>query len=179
LLVEVNAFTKPEPFESRKLKTLIAEVLAEKGEADLIARYALEGFSVNVLSVRRTLVEKMLGVIKDSYNEDPVSKLSDRIRHLYDICLILKHGEYRAFVASNEFKPLCDLCIDDEKAGFFEYSDCFEQPLLGAPIFSEFGNWRASLDATYTGAFSELVYGDMPSMSDIEEALNFIKGNLK
>jgi len=179
LLVEVNAFTKPEPFESRELQTLIAEVLAEKGETDLIAQYALEGFSVNVLSVRRTLVEKMLGVIKDSYNEDPVAKLSDRIRHLYDICLILKHDEYRGFVASEDFKPLCDLCIEDEKAGLFEYSDCFEQPLLGAPIFSEFGNWRSSLDTAYTGAFSDLVYGDLPTMSDIEEAFDFIKGNLK
>ncbi len=179
LLVEVNAFTKPEPFETRELQTLIAEVLTEKGEANLIAQYALEGFSVNVLSVRRTLVEKMLGVIKDSYNEDPVAKLSDRIRHLYDICLILKHDEYRAFVASEEFKPLCDLCIEDEKAGFFEQSDCFEQPLIDAPIFSGFGNWRSSLGATYTGTFSDLVYGDLPTMSDIEEAFSFIKGNLK
>ncbi len=179
LLVEVNAFTKPEPFESRELQTLIAEVLADKGKADLIVQYELEGFSVNVLSVRRTLVEKMLGVIKDSYNEDPIAKLSDRIRHLYDICLILKHDEYRLFVASDDFQPLCDLCIEDEKAGFFEQSDCFEQPLIDAPIFSELGNWRASLSVTYTGTFSDLVYGDLPTMSDVEEAFNFIKGNLR
>jgi len=179
LLVEVNAFTQPEPFESRELQTLIAEVLIEKGEADLIAQYELENFSVNVLSVRRTLVEKMLGVIKDSYNEDPIAKLSDRIRHLYDICQILKHDEYRNFVASEDFKPLCDLCIEDEKAGFFEQSDCFEQPLIDAPIFSEFGNWHVSLGATYTGVFSNLVYGELPEMSEIEEAFNFIKRNLK
>jgi len=179
LLVEVNAFTKPEPFESRELQTLIAEVLAKKGEADLIAQYGLEGFSVNVLSVRRTLVEKLLGAIKDSYNEDPVTKLSDRIRHLYDICQILKYDEYRIFIASSEFKPLCDLCIEDEKAGFFEQSYCFEKPLIDAPIFSEFGNWRVTLGATYTGAFSDLVYGDLPTMDDIEEAFNFIKGHLK
>ena len=179
LLVEVNAFTKPEPFESRELQTLIAEVLTEKGKADLIAQYALEGFSVNVLSVRRTLVEKMLGVIKDSYNEDPIAKLSDRIRHLYDICQILKHDEYRSFVASKDFKPLCELCIEDEKAGIFEYSDCFEEPLLSAPIFSEFESWRVPLGATYTGVFSELVYGDLPTLSEIEAAFYFLKENLK
>jgi len=179
LLVEVNAFTKPEPFESRELQTLIAEVLAKKGEPDLIAQYVLEGFSVNVLSVRRTLVEKMLGVIKDSYNEEPVAKLSNRIRHLYDICLILKHNEYRAFVTSEEFMALCNICIEDEKTGFFEQSGCFEQPLIDAPIFSEFGNWQASLGVTYTGVFSHLVYGDLPTMSDIKEALDFIKNNLK
>jgi hypothetical protein len=179
LLVEVNAFTNPEPFESRELQTLIAEMLTEKGETDLIAQYTLEGFSVNVLSVRRTLVEKMLGVIKDSYNKDPVAKLSDRIRHLYDICLILKQNEYREFVTSKDFKPLCELCIEDEKAGFFEYSDCFEHPLGNAPIFSQFKNWRSSIGVIYLGTFSNLVYGDLPTMGDIEEVLDFLKENLR
>jgi len=81
LLVEINSFTNPEPFESRILQTLIAEVLVQKNEIDLITQYALEAFSINVLSVKRTLVEKILGVIKDSYNEDLVAKLSDHIRH--------------------------------------------------------------------------------------------------
>ncbi len=118
LLIEVNTFTNPEPFETRELQTFIAEVLTEKGETDLIAQYVLEGFPVNVLSVRRTLVEKMLGVIKDSYHEDPVARMSVRIRHIYDVCLILKNDEYRDFIASDEFMSLCNICIEDEKAGF-------------------------------------------------------------
>lgn len=178
LLVEINSFTNPEPFESRKLQTLIAEVLAEKGRNDLIAQYALEDFSVNVLSVRRTLVEKMLGVIKDSYNEAPAAKLSDRIRHLYDICLILKHDEYRNFITGKDFKPLCELCIVDEKAGFLIDSDCFERSLIDAPLFSQFSDWRTSLNTTYTGTFSYLVYGELPTMDEIEHAINFIKENL-
>ncbi len=179
LLVEVNAFTNPEPFESRELQSLIAEVLVKKGEVDLVIQYGLEGFFVNVLSVKRTLVEKLLGVIKDSYNEDPAAKLSDRIRHLYDICMILKHDEYRDFVTSNEFKSLCNVCAKDEKAGAFEYSNCFEKPLIDAPLFSRFEDWRSSLGATYTGMFSGLVYGDLPSMNEIEGALDFVKKNLK
>ncbi len=92
-----------------------------RGRMDLVAQFSLERFSIHVLSVRRTLVEKMLGVIKDSYNDDPVAKLSDRIRHLYDICLILREDEYRGFVQSDEFKSLYNLCIEDEKSSFFEY----------------------------------------------------------
>ena len=179
LIVEINSFTNPEPFESRKLQTLIAEVLAQINQSELIAQYSLEDFSINVLSVSRTLVEKMLGVIKDSYNEDPVAKLSDRIRHLYDICLILKHDEYRDFVTSDDFKSLCNICIGDEKAGFFAYSDCFDKPLIDAPLFSKFKDWRPSLNAIYTGIFADLVYGDLPTVDEIEEALYFIKENLK
>jgi len=179
LLIEINSFTTPEPFESRKLQTFIAEVLDKKSEHDLIAQYDLEHFSINVLSVRRTLTEKILGVIKDSYHEHPASRLSDRIRHLYDICLILKHDEYRDFVASNDFKPLYELCIKDEQTGFFRDSSYLERELIEAPLFSKFTDWRSSLNTTYTGVFSDLVYDDLPPIEDIEETLNFIKKNLQ
>jgi len=43
----------------------------------------------------------MLGVIKDSYNEDLIAKLSDRIRHLYDICQILKHVHFQIWFMVN------------------------------------------------------------------------------
>lgn len=179
LLIEVNSFTNPEPFESIKLQTLIAEVLAKIDKTDLITQYSLEDFSINVLSVRRTLVEKILGVIKDSYNEEPAEKLSGRIRHLYDICLILKHDEYRDFIIGKDFKPLCNICIEDEESGFFGYSDCFDKPLVDAPLFSNFKDWYLSINSTYTGIFADLVYGDLPTMDEIEDALSFIKKNLK
>lgn len=80
LLLEINAFTRLEPYELRELKTFIAEVLEEKDQQQLIDQFGLQSYCVNVLSVKRTLVEKMLGVIKDSYHTDPIAKLSDRIR---------------------------------------------------------------------------------------------------
>lgn len=94
LLIEINAFTHPEPYELRKMQSLIAEVLFKLGRADLVSQFGLDSFSVKVLSVKRTLIEKMLGAIKDSYTENPAARLSSRIRHLYDICLILRHSEF-------------------------------------------------------------------------------------
>lgn len=179
LLIEVNAFTHPEPFELRQIQTLISDTLLTLGRADLIAQFGLEGFSVNVLSVRRTLVEKMLGLIKDSYSETPVARLSARIRHLYDICLILHHKEYRSFVQGDEFTKLCDRCIADERAGFFGNSDCFEKPLTSAPLFSHFAEWRAALEVVYRGPFADLVFGEMPDMNEIMEALAFLQKHMR
>ena len=179
ILIEVNAFTHPEPYELRQIQTLIAETLPILGRADLIADFGLEHFSINVLSVRRTLVEKMLGIIKDSYSENPVDRLSVRIRHLYDICLILRQDEYRAFVQGEEFKLLCEICIADEKAGFSLQADCFEKPLSDAPLFSAFEKWRPTLENTYRGIFADLVFGEMPDMDEIRHALGFLHENLK
>lgn len=179
LLIEVNAFTHPEPFELRTIRPLISDALQNLGREDLISEYSLQEFSINVLSVRRTLVEKMLGVIKDSYDENPVARLSDRIRHLYDICMILRHDEYKNFIQSEEFMPLCEICIQDERAGFFKYSDCFEKPLKSAPLFSEFKTWRPSVEITYNGLFADLVYGDRPTMDEIAQAINLLRDGLE
>ena len=179
LLIEINAFTNPEPSEMRELRTLIAEDLTKKGRTDLVARFGLEDFSIKVLSPERTLVEKMLRIIKDSYSNNPVASLSAHVRHLYDICLILRHKKYRDFIASGGFKSMCDKCIADEKAGTFEHSDCFEKPLMNAPLFSGFETWRSSLSKTYTDTLSQLVHDDLPDMDEISDTLRLLQKHLK
>jgi hypothetical protein len=101
LLIEVNAFTTPEPYDSREIQTLIAETLADQNRHDLIEEYELEIFTLNVLSVRRTLTEKILGVVKDSYHEDPIAQLGLRIRHLYDVCQILRKRQTNHILVSH------------------------------------------------------------------------------
>lgn len=178
LLIEVNAFTRPEPCERKELRTVIADVLSGKEEKTLMDQYGLGSFSVNVLSAERTLIEKMLGAIKDSYSDNPEDTLSSRIRHLHDICLILRKKEYRDFVQSAEFGLLCTRCIEDEKAGFFKYSDCLEKPLSRAPLFSSFSKWQRALSRIYKGPFADLVYGEQPEISELFEALDYLRKNL-
>ena len=178
LLLEVNASTEPEPFELMELQTIIAEVLRTLGKEELIESYGLEGFSINVLSVKRTLVEKILRAIKDSYADDPEDRLADKIRHLYDICLILRDEDLRGFVEGEDFRSLCEICIEAEKNGIFDGAELLEKPLTDAPLFNEFSKWKSSLDKTYRGVFAELVYGEMPSLDEVEEALLFIRSNI-
>lgn len=177
--MEVNAFTRPEPFETVELQCLIAEALLKLGKDNLIEQFGLESFAIKVLSVRRTLIEKILGVIKDSYNDDPVNKLSIRIRHLYDICLIMRQDDIQSFLGTNEFRDLCKVCIEDEKSGFFESKNYLEKPLADAPLFNEFKNWQASLATTYNGVFSDLIYGELPSMAEISEKLSVLHDSLR
>lgn len=175
LMVEVNSFTKPEPYEKRLIQSFIGIALDGAGQKDLIAEYQLEAFHVNVLSVERTLVEKLLGVVKDSYHDDPVGKLTIRIRHLYDICLILRVDAHNSFLQSAGFQVVCEKCIEDEMTGKYEGAVYLSEPLINAPIFSNFPSWRAGLEGVYQGAFSDLVYGQLPIMDEIEQTLDRIR----
>lgn len=174
LLIEINTFTVPEPFESVQLQSYIAEFLTSQNRTDLVNQYNLDGFSFNVLTVRRTLVEKILRTIKDSYSDHPVEALTKRIRHLYDINQILKQEKYRNFIRSSDFKRLCDICVKDDLVGSFDGAHRFHQPLSKAPLFSQLEHWSNSLNKAYTRNFSDLVYGDLPGIDEINEAIGFI-----
>lgn len=178
LLIEVNAFTQPEPYEKMNLQTLITDVLAEQGRVDLIEGFGLQAFPINVLSIRRTLVEKLLGVIKDSYHQDPIAQLSKRIRHLYDICLILNVDGIKDFVGSDDCIQLLNICIADEKKGDMGRAEFLAHPLTNAPLFSQFEYWKPALLETYNGVFSQLVYGQLPEIDSIHESLIFIQDKL-
>lgn len=174
LLIEINAFTTPEPLEVLPIQTLIADALQSQERTDLIEDYGLADFPVQVLSIRRTLVEKLLGIVKDSYHDDPVARLSSRIRHLYDIRQILKREEYQAFLEGDDFHALCTACIEDERFGGFEQAAYLESPLDQAPIFNKFQEWSPALRQTYENVFSQFVYGELPAMEEIEEVIALI-----
>lgn len=178
LLVELNAFTKPEPYKTLELQSLIAEMLIDNNKEEYIEQYNLQSFSINVLSVGRTLVEKILRVIKDSYHSDPIGELSNHIRHLYDIDSILRQDEYHNFVLSTDFKLSIQKCIEDEKHGEFKSVECLDKPLADAPLFSNFNQWRKQLEPVYIGIFSDFVYEQLPSITSIEQSLMFLRDNL-
>ncbi len=180
LLIEVNTFVRPEPFERMRLRAFVADTLAEQGREDEIAGYGLEGFFINVLSVERTLVEKTLAVIKHSYHSDPVSSLSDRFRHLYDICMILRREEHKRFVRSEEeFSALLRRCVADEVAMGSRRTEWLERPLHEAPLFPGFADWREPLEEACKGGFAQLVYGGLPEIDEIGAALALLRDALR
>jgi len=179
LLVEVNTFTRPEPYERKPIQSMIADMLMSEGRQDLVDQYELGPFELNVLSVQRTLIEKLLGIIKDSYYENPIARLNNRIRHIYDVCMILREPTIRDFVCSDEFSELCQRCIADEMESWGEdQTACLCEPLHAAPLFHRFDEWWPGIESTYTNAFADLVYGDLPDIEEIKETLDFLQQKL-
>lgn len=143
----------------------------------LIEQYNLQAFELNVLAVERTLAEKILFLVKKSHEEDPVSKLSTGIRHLYDINKILKQDRLRNIVCTPEFPRLIEECVAQE-ASCFEKKEWHDLPLKCAPIFENFNKWAPSLERAYYGEFKNLVCGDLPEFSQVKNSIKFIHDSL-
>ena len=81
LIIETAVYIKAYPCEKLQATSIIYDYLKQNGYDDLITRYGLEPFEVNVQAASRTLIDKLYA-LGDYYLSDAVQEHS---RHIYDI----------------------------------------------------------------------------------------------
>ncbi len=93
LLVEINSFANPYPFQKCKRQSFLTEFLQKTGNENLIEEYDMQPFEVNVLDRRRTLTEKLVSLLRCSLADNYMSELTAKIRHFYDLHFLLNDAE--------------------------------------------------------------------------------------
>ncbi len=174
ILIEVNSFTKPVPFSQKVINSYIGEFLFEHNRSDLISKYDLHSFSLNTLDVERTLIEKIMGIVKYSYLEDYENVFLNKIRHFYDISLILRRDKYADFLKSDgAVKLLNDVVIaEDNIPGKFK-KDWLKNPLSDAKIFTCSDAIVPKLSKYIQGDFRKMVFDQ--SLPDVDEITDILK----
>ncbi len=81
LIIETAVYIKAYPCEKLQATSIIYDYLKDSGYADLITKYELEPFELNVQTAGRTLIDKLYA-LGDYYLSDAVREHS---RHIYDI----------------------------------------------------------------------------------------------
>lgn len=103
LIIEINSFANPFPFEKREITCLIGTSLAINKQNDLIKKFDLLPFGVNVMDKQQTLLEKLISLFRFSFEGNPVAGVSGKIRHFYDLHFLLSDRDCRTFVDSDSF----------------------------------------------------------------------------
>jgi hypothetical protein len=104
LILEINSFANPVPFENQAVNSMIAQFLIETGNEKAIKKYHLEPFELNVLAPYSTLIEKILSLIRLSFYDDGIEKLKSKVRHFYDIYVLCESFPCKDYIVSKEFK---------------------------------------------------------------------------
>ncbi len=73
---------------------------------NLIERYNMAPFRIQVLSKLRTFCEKILSLVIFSRTEYPIANLRRKVRHAYDIHQMLKDEEIKTFFEGNGFDEM-------------------------------------------------------------------------
>lgn len=179
VLLEINAFARPYPSQLRPVQSYIGQVLTRRDQLDAVAEFGLAPFEVLTLALERTLVEKILALVRAGYAPDPLAELQAKIRHAYDLHQLLQQPALRAFLDSAGFADLLAEARADDASNQEFQGDWATRPLGEAALFSDEGRTWQRLVPTYRGVFRQLVHGSLPAPSVVGETLAAIGQRLQ
>jgi len=167
-----------EPSSIEKVSCLIADMVVELGLEDLLEKYDLFPFEVRVLSKKRTLCEKIMSLVKFSHTDNVYQDLSNKIRHVYDLHMMLKDAEVKSFFKGKDFDKMLVRVGMDDKEKYKKNIEWIDIPPVEAIIFSDVDDCWKKISGSYRTTFKELVYGEMPEESVIVDTLKKIAKRL-
>ncbi len=179
IVIESSWLGNYEPYEKGVVLSMIYEMMKELGQQEIIEKYEMKPFEVNVLSPKRTICEKIMSLVRFSYSENPIGNLNNKIRHIYDIHILLKDGSIIDFLNSENFDNMLQKVGNDDIFSFKNNNEWLKEHPISALIFDQPKYTWEQLKNTYNSGFKELVYGELPTENEILETLEIISKRLK
>jgi predicted nucleotidyltransferase component of viral defense system len=179
IILEATWLGHFEPYTTTSIQSYIAEMMVTKNQTALIQDYNLQPFAVQVLTKERTLCEKIMSLVRFSFSETPIADLSNKVRHIYDICKLLQDTPTNQFFNSTEFETLLLKVANDDVKSYKNNNAWLSNHPLQALIFSDTINTWNQIKKTYNSDFKALVFGELPNDKDILNTLINISNRLK
>ena len=186
IIVESTWLGNFEPYTTANVSSFIYEMMLKNNQQALIDEYGMNSFEVLALNPKRTLCEKIMSLVRFSQTQEPITDLRNKIRHTYDIHLMLQDENLKSFFQSNDFETMLLLVANDDIVSFKNNNKWLANHPTTAVIFSTPTDTWNKIKDVYTGSFSELVFGELPPETDVlqtlvtvADKLNPIKWNIK
>lgn len=167
-----------EPNVKSSVSCYITEMMAATGQQQLIDEYAMRSFEVQVLSKERTFSEKVMSLVRFSHTDNPYDDLSKKIRHVYDLHMMLKNNEVTSFFKSTAFDNMLNKVGNDDVEGFRNNNQWLIHHPAEALIFKRPAEAWEKIRGAYQTTFKDMVTGVLPSEKDLVVTLKNISERL-
>jgi len=179
IIVESTWLGNFEPYTTGTVSSYIYEMMLQSNQLDAINEYDMNPFGVLILSTERTLCEKIMSLVRFSQTEEPITDLSNKIRHTYDIHMMLKDTELNSFFNSTEFDSMLLKVANDDVLSFKNNNKWLSNHPITTILFSDTENTWNQIKGTYEASFKELVFGEFPKEYEIMNTLTAVASRLK
>ena len=163
IIIEATWLGSSEPSISSQVSSYIYDMMVATNQLSLIEKYRLQKFEVRVLSKERTLAEKVMSLVRFSQTDTPYEGLANKIRHIYDIHMMLKDEEVSHFLDGTPFSELLCKVGADDRISFKNNNDWLNNHPKTSIIFSQPEDTWNRIRNTYNTTFKDLVLGELPS----------------
>jgi len=169
LLIEINTYGNPYPYVKQEITSFITEFFTAEQHINLLEKYDMQKFMLNVLEKRRTMLEKIVALLRFSFDEYPKTELSKKIRHFYDLFYLTNDKECANYIKTTEFySDLQELFTHDQTE--FDIPNGWTEKTIGnSPLLTEFSEFWNSLKITYEEELSNLAFIEIPDEKKINE----------
>ncbi len=174
LIIEINSFANPFPFQECSISSMVYDFLNQNNNAALIEKYNLQPFKLNVLSKEQTLLEKIVSLIRFSYQENVIESISGKIRHFYDLYYLMQIRECVDFVESKSFKESFSKILNHDKKMFEEPRGWQEKQLDESQIVSSFPFIWEKIKGIYQNELSALAYRPIPDEKLVAQSFMYL-----
>jgi hypothetical protein len=161
VIVEINSFANPVPYESKEIESLIGKYFYERGLLYNRERFGLRSFNVNTLAPRQTLIEKLVSIIRFSYSNSKEEGLEKKIRHFYDIYFLSQSDLCKEYIESNQFIIDFENLYNEDIKRFKEPVAWPGSKLDDSPICRNLEETWKKLIPYYEEDLRSLVYGTL------------------
>lgn len=170
IIVEINSFANPFPYHKLGMQSMIGEYLQSQDQGELVKKYDLGVFEVNVLDKEQTLIEKLVSLIRFSFDENPIESISGKIRHFYDLYYLLQDETCNKYVNSNEFKVQFRKVLAHDQLQFDEPTGWNKKTIQDSPLIQDFDSIWEKLKITYKKELSMLAYSEIPDEKEVKKS---------
>ena len=174
ILLEVVSFANPYPYHKVLIKSFITEYLEKSGRVDVIEKFNLDAFEINVLDKTRTATEKIVSLVRHSLADDYITQLKAKIRHFYDLYFLWNDIECRNYLTSSEFKLDFKALLEHDQQSFKESIGWSNKTMKDSPLVKEINAVWSELQSIYVKEMPELAYKEVPNEKEIFETTSTI-----
>lgn len=179
IIIESTWLGNFEPYTKATVNSFIYEMMSQNNQQELIDKYEMNPFEVSVLNPKRTLCEKIMSLVRFSHSSNPINDLGNKIRHTYDIHMMLRNKTLNDFFVSDKFDTILLQVGKDDIIGYKSNNQWLANHPASAIIFSNTSDTWNKIRDVYLSNFSELVFGKLPPETDILRTLIEIADRLK
>ena len=170
LLIEINTYGNPYPYVKQEITSFIGEYLTIINRQDLLEQYGLKPFAINVLDKRRTMLEKLVSLIRFSFDKDIQKALAGKIRHFYDLYYLTIDNECADYIQSSAFYGDLEELFCHDQTEFYIPQGWISKTINNSPLLDNFTTLWQELRSVYQTELRPLAFIEIPDEKQIEEA---------
>ena len=179
IIIEATWLGTFEPHIKSSVSSYITEMMIAAGQNDLVNEYNMQPFAVQVLSKERTFCEKIMSLVRFSFSEDLYPNLANKIRHVYDLYMMMQNAEIKIFFTNPGFDKMLNMVGSDDVLSYKNNNTWLGNHPAEAIVFKTPEETWEKIRQPYQTTFKNLVMGVLPRETLLIDTLKKIGERLK